>query len=95
MCLVGELLDLIIQDQHKGTTHPSDHIGPGPLEEGPSSLIFEDLLPAVNCALVHNISCGNSNITINIHIMIQNAPVALTLKETCLLYVLTASSCDV
>lgn len=29
-----ELLDLVVQHQYKGTTHASDHIGPGALEEG-------------------------------------------------------------
>lgn len=32
--LVCVLLDLVVQHQHKGTAHASDHIGPGTLEEG-------------------------------------------------------------
>lgn len=57
--LFCELLDLVVQHQHEGTTHSSDHVGPGTLEEGFSSLVLQDLPPAVDRALVHDVSCGN------------------------------------
>lgn len=62
--LLCVLLDLIVQHQHKGTTHASDHVGPGSLEEGLSSLILQDLPPAVHCARVHDVSCGNGDMVV-------------------------------
>lgn len=52
-----DLLQLIVQDQHKGTTHASENIGPGSFEEGLATLIPRDLLPAVNGASVHDVTC--------------------------------------
>lgn len=51
-----DLLQLIVQDQHKGTTHASENIGPGSLEERLATLITSNLLPAVNGTRVHDIS---------------------------------------
>lgn len=56
--LICELLDLVVEHQYKGSAHASDHVGPGTLEEGFSSLVLEDLSPTVDCALVHDVSCG-------------------------------------
>lgn len=55
--LMWVFLDLVVQHQHKGAAHASDHVGPGTLEEGFSSLVFENLTPAVDCALVHDVGC--------------------------------------
>lgn len=55
--LICVLLDLVVQHQHKCAAHASDHVGPGTLEEGFSSLVLEDLSPTVDCALVHDVSC--------------------------------------
>lgn len=52
---LDDLLQLIIQDQHKGTTHASENVGPGSLEESLATLITCDLPPAVNCAAVHDV----------------------------------------
>lgn len=49
------LLDLVVEHQDEGATHASDHVGPGPLEEGFASLVLGDLLPAVDCASVHDV----------------------------------------
>lgn len=59
--LICELLDLVVQNQHEGAAHASDHVGPGTLEEGFSSLILKDLSPTVDCALVHDVSCGGKS----------------------------------
>lgn len=56
--LVCVLLDLVVQHQHKSSAHASDHVRPGTLEEGFSSLILQNLPPAVDCALVHDVGCG-------------------------------------
>lgn len=56
--LLCELLDLVVQHQHKGAAHAPDHVGPSTLEEGFSSLVLENLSPTVDCALVHDVSCG-------------------------------------
>jgi len=55
------LLDLIIQNQHEGAAHASEHIGPGTLEESFSPLILSDLFPTVDCARVHNVSFWKEN----------------------------------
>lgn len=47
------LLELVIQHQDEGSTHASEHIGPGALEEGLGTLITGSLPPAVKCAAVH------------------------------------------
>lgn len=52
-----ELLDFIIQDKHKSTTHASEDIGPGALEKGFGSFVTSNLPPAVKRACVHDISC--------------------------------------
>lgn len=53
---LNKFLEFIIQDQHKSTTHASQHIGPGTFEESFTTLIFKDLLPAVDCSCVHDVS---------------------------------------
>lgn len=58
LSLICELLDLVVQHQHEGAAHAPDYVGPGTLEEGFSSLVLEDLSPTVDCALVHDVSCG-------------------------------------
>lgn len=105
--LVCVLLDLIVQHQHKGTTHASDHVWPGTFEEGSWSLILKNLLPAVDCALVHDVSCGNGDrqtcaIPINACVKWVGAPSYSNVSENLwkyvdahLLYVQTASSYDV
>lgn len=57
-----ELLDLVVQHQHEGATHASEHVGPGALKEGPWSLVLEDLRPAIDCAFVHDVSCGRKHV---------------------------------
>lgn len=52
-----ELLDFIIQDKHKSTTHASEDIGPRALEKGFGSFVTGNLPPAVKCACVHDIRC--------------------------------------
>lgn len=56
---LDDFFDLIVQHQHKGTAHASQHIGPGAFEEGVGPLIFGNLPPAVQCPRVHNVGCGN------------------------------------
>lgn len=53
---LDDFLKLIVQDEHKGTTHASEHIRPGSLEEGLGALIAGDLPPAVKGASVHDVS---------------------------------------
>lgn len=69
---LNDLLQLIIQDQHKGTTHASENIGPGSLEESLAALITCDLLPAVNCATVHDVSCNKRKQMINTLLYLDN-----------------------
>lgn len=52
---LDDLLQLIIQDQHEGAAHASQHVGPGPLEESPAALVASYLPPAVDGALVHDV----------------------------------------
>lgn len=96
---LNDLLQLIIQDQHKGTTHASENIGPGSLEESLATLITRNLLPAVNCATVHDVSCNRKKkIYIYINLLLELVNVHLKgLKSkaaTDLLCVQTASSYD-
>lgn len=51
-----ELLDFIIQDKHKSTTHASEDVRPCTLEKRFASFITSNLPPAVKCACVHDIS---------------------------------------
>lgn len=51
-----ELLDLIVEDEHESAAHSSQHVWPGALEKRPRSLVLDDLLPAIHCALVHDVS---------------------------------------
>lgn len=50
-----DLLQLIIQHQHKGTAHASKNVGQGTLEESLATLITCNLLPAINGAAVHDV----------------------------------------
>lgn len=54
--MLDDFLKLIIQDEHKGATHASQHVRPGSLEEGLAALIACNLLPAINGARVHDVS---------------------------------------
>ena len=49
-------LDLVVEDEHEGTTGSSDNVGEGALEEGLATLILVDFLEAVNCAGIKNIT---------------------------------------
>lgn len=53
---LDDLLQLVVQDQHKGTTHASENVRPGSLEEGLATFITGDFPPAVHCARVHDVS---------------------------------------
>ena len=49
-------LDLVVENEHKGTTGSSVDVREGSLEEGPVSLLFKDLLNAVHCAGILNVT---------------------------------------
>ena len=53
-----DLLQLVVQDQHKGATHAPEHVGQGSLEEGLAALTLDDLPPAVHGSRVHDVGCG-------------------------------------
>lgn len=53
---LDDFLELIVQDEHEGATHASEHVRPGSLEEGLGALVTHDLPPAVNGAAVHDVS---------------------------------------
>lgn len=61
-----ELLDLVVQDKHKSATHASEHVRPRTLEESFGSLILGDLLPTVDCALVHNVSFWEKKVCVRL-----------------------------
>ena len=50
--LVNELLELVVDDQHKGTAGATQYVRPCALEEGLASLLPVDLAPRVDCAVV-------------------------------------------
>lgn len=49
-------LQLVVQDQHKSTTHASENVRPGSLEESLATLVTYNLFPAVHGATVHDVS---------------------------------------
>ena len=51
-----DLLQLVVQDQHKGATHAPEHVGQGSLEEGLATFITCNLPPAVDGTSVHDVS---------------------------------------
>lgn len=53
---LDDFLELIVQDEHEGATHASEHVGPGSLEEGLGALVTRDLPPAIKGAAVHDVS---------------------------------------
>lgn len=55
---LDDFLQLIVQDQHKGAPHASEHIRPGSLEESLAAFITRDLPPAVQGAGVHDVGWG-------------------------------------
>lgn len=48
-----DLLDLIIQHQHNGTTGTAENVGASALEESTHALVGSNLTPAVQSTLVH------------------------------------------
>lgn len=57
-----DLLDLIVQDEHEGTTSASEDIGEGTLEEGAGALSLGNGRPAVDGVLVQDIGLGTSRL---------------------------------
>lgn len=53
---LDDFLELVVQDEHKGAAHASEHVRPGTLEEGLGALIACNLPPAVQGAGVHDVS---------------------------------------
>lgn len=53
---LDDFLQLVLQDQEEGTAHAPEDAGLGTLEKNLSLLIFEDLPPAVDGPLVHDVS---------------------------------------
>jgi hypothetical protein len=49
-------LDLVVEDEHEGTTRSSDDVGEGTLEKGLRALVLKDLGEAVHCASVLNVT---------------------------------------
>ena len=49
-------LDLVVENEHKGTTGSSNDVREGSLEEGLGSLLFKDFGKAVHCAGVLNVT---------------------------------------
>lgn len=49
-------LDLVVENEHKGTTGSSDDVREGSLEESLGSLLFKDLGKAIHCACVLNVA---------------------------------------
>jgi len=49
-----ENLDLIVENEHQGTTSSTENVGEGALEESIGAFVLGDLLPAVEGASVHN-----------------------------------------
>lgn len=58
---LDDLLQLVVQHQHKGAAHASEHVGPRSLEEGLATFIACNLAPAVNSSGVHDLGCGRKN----------------------------------
>lgn len=54
-CLVHQLLQLIVQHKHEGSTSSTQHVREGSLEEGAASLLLEDGGPAVDGVLVDDL----------------------------------------
>lgn len=55
---LDDLLQLVVQHQHKGAAHASEHVGPRSLEEGLATFVACNLAPAVNSSGVHDLGCG-------------------------------------
>lgn len=55
---LDDFLQLIVQHQHKGAAHASEHIGPGSLEESLATFIACNLTPTVNGPGVHDVRWG-------------------------------------
>ena len=49
-------MDLVVEDEHKGSTSSSEYVGEGSLEEGLGSFVLEDFLEAIDSAGVKDIS---------------------------------------
>jgi hypothetical protein len=49
------VLDLVVEDEHQGTTGTSDDVGEGSLEEGFGTFVLKDFLEAIDGASVHDI----------------------------------------
>jgi len=60
--LEKEVLDLIIENQHKGTTCSSKDVWESTLEEGCTTLYLVDDSPAMQCVLVDNVSLGTTRL---------------------------------
>lgn len=60
--LSDESLELIVEDEHEGTTGTTENVGKGSLEEGFATFRFVDLDPAVEGVLVHDLALGTSRL---------------------------------
>jgi len=49
-------LELVVEDQDKGSTHTSEDVGEGSLEEGPTTFLLVDLSDTIKGTVVEFIS---------------------------------------